>query len=145
MNQGGKGSGAPGAPPPFPNMNGGGAPGFGFPPMPPGFGSSGPASGQTFDTTAKAVGETHQPSTFLMLCTFPHALLCVVCQQQASCLPPQMAASAASSKHRHFPHGSRHWVCSNFQLLKEGLDLAGGLHLRQQELEIFWVVQMMTA
>ncbi|EIE19155.1 hypothetical protein COCSUDRAFT_59638 [Coccomyxa subellipsoidea C-169] len=55
MNQGGKGGGAPGAPPPFPNMNGGGAPGFGFPPMPPGFGSSGPASGQTFDTTAKAV------------------------------------------------------------------------------------------
>jgi hypothetical protein len=57
MNQGGKGGGAPGAPPPFPSMSGGGAPGFGFPPMPPNFGGP-PAGGQTFDTTAKAVGET---------------------------------------------------------------------------------------
>ncbi|KAK9904988.1 hypothetical protein WJX75_007232 [Coccomyxa subellipsoidea] len=54
MNQGGRGGGAPGAPPPFPSMSGGGAPGFGFPPMPPNFGGP-PAGGQTFDTTAKAV------------------------------------------------------------------------------------------
>jgi len=61
MSQANKGGAAPGGPSPFPNMNGG-APGFGFPPPPPGFGAAGPAGGQTFDTTAKAVGET--------LCTF---------------------------------------------------------------------------
>lgn len=57
MSQANKGGAAPGGPSPFPNMNGG-APGFGFPPPPPGFGAAGPAGGQTFDTTAKAVGET---------------------------------------------------------------------------------------